>query len=321
MSHGIFATYRSGENRVTASILAVCQALALHRTERLLGALLEDADFRLVTFRNQITDKARASVPDAEIAAACRLLIETKIARRALDARQLREHLAHLKPSAAGQQILLVLTPDETCPEVIATLADDRLAWASFATLDQAIDDLLGDKTEVTSEREAFLLRELQRMLLDENLLALPTDTVIVPARNAWREYLQTGGYVCQPDRTFQHAAYLGFYENGAIHPVVPKILQVEDRVAFASGKRTDAIGQVIDRSIAAGFRSRGDQQKVFALSDPTDPATIHLAAPLPNDLLAESGRPTAFTQNQRYVRSDRLRTATRTSDVVSLKK
>ena len=39
MPDSIFSTYRTGENRVTASILAVLRSLALHRIERLLGAL------------------------------------------------------------------------------------------------------------------------------------------------------------------------------------------------------------------------------------------------------------------------------------------
>lgn len=53
MPDSLFSTYRAGENRVTASILAVLRSLALHRTERLLGALMERSEFELVSFRNQ----------------------------------------------------------------------------------------------------------------------------------------------------------------------------------------------------------------------------------------------------------------------------
>ena len=53
MPDSIFSTYRTGENRVTASILAVLRSLALQRTERLLGALME---------RSEITRLAREGV-------------------------------------------------------------------------------------------------------------------------------------------------------------------------------------------------------------------------------------------------------------------
>ena len=61
--------------------------------------------------------------------------------------------------------ILLVLTPDDGRPAELAKLNDARVAWTSFSILDQTIDELLEDKYEVVSEREAFLLRALQLKL------------------------------------------------------------------------------------------------------------------------------------------------------------
>ena len=49
----IFSTHSTGENRVTASIIAVLKSLSLPRIERLLGALLEQPEFELVRFQNQ----------------------------------------------------------------------------------------------------------------------------------------------------------------------------------------------------------------------------------------------------------------------------
>jgi len=49
----LFSTYRTGENRVTASILAVFRSLTLGRSERLLGAIMEQSEFELVRFQNQ----------------------------------------------------------------------------------------------------------------------------------------------------------------------------------------------------------------------------------------------------------------------------
>lgn len=53
MTTNIFSTYSTGENRVTASIIAVLQSLSLSRIETLLGALLEQSEFELVRFQNQ----------------------------------------------------------------------------------------------------------------------------------------------------------------------------------------------------------------------------------------------------------------------------
>jgi len=64
MGSSIFSTYSTGENRVTASILAVLKSLSLGRIERLLGALLEQSEFQLVRFENQ-PSRGGKGVPDA----------------------------------------------------------------------------------------------------------------------------------------------------------------------------------------------------------------------------------------------------------------
>ncbi len=52
--------------------------------------------------------------------------------------------------------------------------------------------------TRLFSEREAFfLLRALQTMLAEEELLANANDVVIVAARKAWPEYNELHAYVC----------------------------------------------------------------------------------------------------------------------------
>ena len=49
----IFSTYSTGENRVTASFLAVLRSLSLDRMQRLIGSLLEQSEFELIRFENQ----------------------------------------------------------------------------------------------------------------------------------------------------------------------------------------------------------------------------------------------------------------------------
>jgi hypothetical protein len=243
METSLFSTYSAGENRVTGSILAVLRFLSLNRTERLLGALLEQSEFELVRFQNQPA-KGGHGVPDAVISASCQILIETKTKRDAVEVSQLRRHLDRIRGNALTE-VVLVLTPDESEPQALESFRDDkRVAWASFASLDVAIDDLLKDDREVVSEREAFLLRQLQAMLEQEDLLGLANDVLVVPARIAWDDYQRVHAYVCQPNRPFQPVKRIAFYTAGQIRPLVPTILNIHDSVAFERGKHHGRLGR-----------------------------------------------------------------------------
>ena len=316
MPTNLFSTYSTAENRVTASFLAVLRSLSLDRIQRILGALLEQSEFELVAFQNQ-PSKGGAGVPDAMILSSCRLLIETKIKRRTVNRKQLERHLQRLVGATEAACLLLYLTPDSTRPPIFDLIKDERLAWASFAALDQAIDEMLDDKTEVVSEREAFLLRELQSMLMAEKLVGSANDVVVVPARNAWPEYEKINAYICQPDRPFQQVDRLAFYSYGEIHPLVPKILETHEHVDFIPGKHKGRMGALVDVAIGEGMRKEGAAYKVMFLSPPGSSDTLELEAPIPNDLTSKSGRVTAFTQNQRYVSSELLKQAKKTSDLV----
>ena len=81
------------------------------------------------------------------------------------------------------------------------------------------------------------LLRELQRMLMDEELIASSTDVVVVAARRAWPEYNELHAYICQPKRSFQQVKRVAFYSDGQIYPLVPLILKSEDEVEMKKGK------------------------------------------------------------------------------------
>lgn len=318
MATNIFSTYRTGENRITASILAVLQSLSLGRTERLLGALLEQSEFELLRFRNQPSSGA-PGIPDAEIVGSCRILVETKIKRDTVGSDQLKRHLDRLEQAAETSRVLLVITPDDVAPAAIDELDDDRLAWASFSSLDQSIDELLDDKQEVISEREAFLLRELQAMLLNENLLGSANDVVVVPARSAWSEYEKHHAYVCQPNRSFQAVARIAFYYRNRIYPIVPQILAVHDAVPFDPDQHDGELRRVVAAFVgdAESRKEPGATYKVMLLTAPDDPRTLVLDHSVVNDLRSQTGKSIAFTQNQRYVSSESLMKATRTTQLV----
>ena len=277
---------------------------------------MERSEFELVSFQNQ-TAKGGKGVPDASITASCRLLVETKIERNAVRRDQIQRHLERLNAAPEAVKVLLVLTPDDTSPAALSELADPRMAWASFSALDQAIEELLKDPSEVISEREAFLLRELQAMLAEEELISAANDVVVVPARDAWPEYREFHAYVCQPKRPFQGVRRMAFYTGGAIQTLVPTILETLDEVLFEPEAHKGALGALVDRMLSVGVRETGQLYKVVMLSPPDDTRTLKLERKIENDLKADSGRPTAFTQNQRYVAEEKLRKARTTSELI----
>ena len=121
----------------------------------------------------------------------------------------------------------MVLTPDLSQPKSFQRVNDrqHKVVWSSFVALDQAIEELLADGSEVVSEREAFLLRELQGMLVEEGLIGTASVVVVVAARHAWPEYQRYSAYICQPGRAFKPVKRIAFYSNGQIYPLVPLIL------------------------------------------------------------------------------------------------
>jgi len=315
MSGSIFSTYRTGENRVTASILAVLRSLSLGRCERILAALLEQSEFELIRFQNQ-PSKGSEGVPDAEISSSFRILIETKIKPNAVDQAQLARHLQRFVGGGEHTRHLLVLTPDPQLPGVIDEMRDPHVGWASFAALDQAIEDLFADKDEVISEREAFLLRELQGMLEEEGLIPPSEDAVVIPGRDAWPEYNEFHAYVCQARRSFRQVNYMAFYTRNEIRELIPQILKSHEEVRMTRGVDKGELGKLVTYLLDKKLRIEDETYKVVFLTPPEDPRTVRLENPTVNDQRSAGGRITAFTQNQRYVSLDELKRAKRTSDL-----
>ena len=310
----IFSTYSQGENRVTASMLAVLRSLSLDRIQRILGALVEQSEFQLVRFENQFSEGGDG-VPDALIQSSIRILVETKTERNAINTAQIERHLDRVNQASETTVILLVLTPDDSKPIALERYEDANLVWSSFASLDQAINELMADPKEVVSDREAFLLRELQAMLEAEKLIPSANDVVVVAARTAWEEYNKLSAYICQPRRSFQQVSRIAFYSKGNIYPLVPLILETHEEVEMAKGVYTGQLGKLVDRLLDEGYRTEG-KFKVFLLSSPNSDSTIKLANPIPNDKKSKSGKPTAFTMGQCYATSESLQKAKSTSEV-----
>ena len=301
MAGGLYSTYSTGDNRVTATILAVLQRLSLNRLERILGAIMGQPEFSIIAFQNQ-PSRGAPGIPDAEIISSCRLLVETKTERKGVRADQLHRHLARLDGSKETTRCLLLLTPDDRIPDAVSDIADD---------LNDAIDELLADKQEVISERETLLLRELQIMFRQERLLEAAKDTVVVAARVAWPEYQKYGAYIYQAGRSFERVRYVAFYAGGEIQALVPNIEGEPQEVTFERGRYTGRIGKLVEQVLADEARDKGSVHTVLLLSRADSADTIRLGGTIQNDQKSANGKPTAFTMGQRYINlSDLCRVA-----------
>ncbi len=336
MPNPLFSRYSQGENRVTASTLAVFERISFALVERILQTLCQEQNLSLLTIKNQFKPKDAGSIPDGVIKASFAYLLETKVVQGKVDEIQLRDHLKALDgiPDAAHKK-LIVLTPDYEEPPVIRELKSDSLVWASFNTLYDAIAEILAmdenwlsSSFSLVSEQERFLLKELVQMYLAEGLINNgPSDSVlIVPARWAIHDYEKYSAYLCQPHRSFQRVEYLGFYHGGVIDRRIAKVLAppierielttqgIQDLIV-ANNSNQDESGKGANKIIAKDVFTMledlvakltspqlGETMKVFFLSSPDASETIKLKQNIRNDLRNAGGKPIAFTMGQRYV-------------------
>ena len=320
MTTPLFSTYRQGENRITATFLAVLQRLSLPNIDRILQALLEDAAFSLVTFDNQ--PKGKGSTPDARIGTGSAIWIETKRVRNAASSSQLKKHLNSLR----HREKLLLLTPDDHAPAGL----DDRIAWSNFRTLVGAVEDILEDDSEPPSEKEAFLLREFLLMLRQDRLLdSTEPRVMVIGARFAWPMYKKLSVYRCstnKPMQSLRESDHMAFYAAGKIQPLVPRIKSVVDSIDMTRQEEIKSLEEN-QMKLAEELQERIDRHgqshefgqpfKVMFLSDPADDETVELERSIINDKKDKNGKTTPFTFGQpRYVTLESLEKASTTSEL-----
>lgn len=318
----LFSSYRAGENRVTSSTLAVFERIDLALIQGILASATgAGAELTTVTFENQVVNIG--AVPDARISARFVWWFETKTGRGGYGAEghdrdQLRQHSKQLED--VPEAWLFVLTPDPLRPtwfdelDGVAESVRSKVLWLGFRDLAEAISAVIGDSKRLVSKQTRFLLNELVALYEADGLLT-NDDTVVVAARSAWPEYQQTSAYVCQPDRSFREGlTHLGFYADGAIQPLVPRIDQHLPSVPFtreeAESRRLSGdhvVAHLIDRLLDDGGRTDGSSYGVLLLSGPDDGATVVLDQPVLNDTVTATGRNWAWTLGQRYTRLDAL--------------
>ena len=321
MANGpLFSTYRGGENRVTSSMMAVFQRLELSLLERLLGAVSGDSALQLVSFVNQPPGEGH-SIPDARMTGNFDYWFETKTAPNALHEPQIAEHYSNLK-AGANEQRLFFVTPDPERPTLLDSYSGDkRVGWFNFIQLSDVIDETLKEDSTYVSELARFLLRELQKLFVEDGLLDY-SDTVVVAARNAWGEYQNHGVYICQPGRSFRPGlTHMGFYFDGAIQKTVAKILdQRMEQVLFDQATATELragspidqrIADAIEISIEGGARATDQPYRVFVLSRSVEEGSEEIRGVITNATVSSTtGKPFAWTMGQRYTRLKALQRA-----------
>ena len=323
MTTSLFSTYRQGENRITSTLIAVLERLSLPNIDRILQALLEDGDFNLVTFRNQIKVKKLNTIPDAHIGTGHAIFIETKTKRDDVRKRQIKGHLKHVQCN----EKLLVLTPDESKPTLLSEKPfanDERVVWANFITLAGVIEEILSDEDEPPTEKEAFLLREFVRMIQQDGLLFSSEGRVLViAAREAWPVYENISAYITHA-RGHQPSEYLAFYADREIKTIVPKIKRIIESVNLSQDGISELEGE--DRKCAKALlikldkigKYQGFTAKVFFLSTPKDQETKTLKEPIKNDKIGKNGRRVPFTYGAPiYVTLESLKKVSKTSGLV----
>jgi len=179
-------------------------------------------------------------------------------------------------------------------------------------------------------------LRRIARPTAIQGMPRLPTslsdEVLVVAARRARDDYYTYSAYICQPNRAFRSAARLAFYTNGRILTDVPHIRGVVESVSlteagFEDINRTRLDSEQMEEAKALLLailrdkralvgRSRRSQAKFVLLSAPNDDETLKLPREIANDKRDHRGRPTAFTQSQRYVSLSKLQQATVTSEL-----
>lgn len=329
----LFSTYSTGENRVTATIISVLERINIQIFNEIIRFIEGESTIELIKYTNQ--DVNNNSIPDARIMAKFDYLFETKIVPNSVDVEQINNHIQNMDEDFSK---LFVLTPDENEPEQLKTTTNyDKIKWFNYNHLLEALEGVIED-SDIITYTEKYFLNELINFLYYENLILedVSNKALIVPAKDAWDEYLNYSAYFCQANRFFQRANYLGFYKDGQIKKKIPKILgyinsldlQNED-IQNIDDKRiilTGVNGTNHDdfKRKLLGLKENNINQlerwagflKFVLLTDANHTSTITLENEIINDKKSSTGKNTAFVQKQTYISTEEINNVNYTSEL-----
>lgn len=156
-----------------------------------------------------------------------------------------------------------------------------------------------------------------------------PANTVIVPAKIAWKTYQKTSAYVCQPGRYFRDVSRMGFYSEKKIQTSIPEILDRRDRIPWTENEaqRLEKTGNPDDRKVAEVIRETrkltnlngeplyaAGSYQVFILSNSSDIArTKTMNKPIRH---TKTGKGSAYVRKHRYCSIGSILHASTTDDI-----
>jgi LGFP repeat len=177
-----------------------------------------------------------------------------------------------------------------------------------------------GERIQFFMNGNVTLRDGTREVCLSARRSARPDDTAIVPVHQAWLEYQVTRAYVCQARYSLRGGlAHIGFYADGEIKPLIPRIRGHFEAVPFTLEEEAarEAAGElevadVIKLSVLGNFRRPGKSYDIFLLSGPDDLETVRLAAPIAGDALSQApGARIAWTQELHYTTLAKLTSRT----------
>jgi hypothetical protein len=235
------------------------------------------------------------------------LLIESKAVRNSVDPDQCDE-LVKALATIDGPRAVLYVTPD---PERPTRLSEMPVSWSNWVTVTQLLREYLTTPEAAGTELLQFLVSQFETFadnigVSGEVWRPDTSRVLVVPARAALRTAREFGLYVCQNRRSFQPSKWIAFYSHGEIAAYAQIDGAPEDDVMLESRPEF--------ASLVEDYRA----QDVDLMSPRRVLHLINFAdiPPIKNDQVDASGRATAWVQGQRYTTIERLKRATKTSDL-----
>ena len=239
---------------------------------------------------------------------------EAERRKQAMEAERRRQILAERQSRLSS--VLQAELTNESSPLVAAMLTHLR---SREGLTEIGAEDLITHFTGATVDPEK------EEMAPSRPDVSASEKVLVIPARDAWQDYLKFSAYMCQPNRSFRPTARIAFYVRGYVETLVPRILQTVASVqlsesGIASHKdlseviRTRLVSLVQNLRTANDRRHLNKERQVMFLSGPKHPETIAIAHRIENDCVTRTGRPWAFVVGQRYVPMSRLLRGPRTT-------
>jgi len=299
----IFGEYKQPENRLTSAFLQICKVGGeelIRHLSHLLGFELPESEIAIFS-----QAPGEESTPDGLLESnfAFRMFIESKVGKKAINAKQLEGHKKQIEKKT---DFLVYLTPDEENPSGLSDVY-----WANWRRLVEELDEYIQNPKIENLELLVFLADHFKTLVTNMNLIAgawsLDNQQVMILAGSRAEDVaLRYSYYICQNKRSFRPSKYIAFYNNNRIQYLFEVLEAPKDDVNLAEALELRDYFQRVEREYEPG-----SLRKVFRIK------FVEEVGPVINDTTDRNGNPCPYTYGQpRYTTLDRLERASRTSEL-----